>query len=162
VTGDGGAITNPGDATLVNVTISNNAAPAGGGAVLNSGTFNTRYTIFSHAPPTEGCLDVSMTAGSFVSHGHNIADVIANQPDSCALDAATGDLTSVTDPLLAPLGNYGGPTATQALFGGSPALDFGGADCPPPTCDQRSGHCSITATTPCCVSGDCPSGQSCI
>ena len=44
------------------------------------------------------------------------------------------------DPILAPLGNYGGPTQTMALQAGSPAIDAGSASIPGvtvPMVDQR-------------------------
>ena len=61
--------------------------------------------------------------------GHNI-----DQDDSCDLDA-TGDSSSV-DPRLAPIADNTGPTRTQALLAGSPALgDPSNSDCP--TTDER-------------------------
>jgi len=41
------------------------------------------------------------------------------------------------DPQLGPLQDNGGPTPTHALLPGSPAIDAGGSDCPPPATDQR-------------------------
>ncbi len=41
------------------------------------------------------------------------------------------------NPLLAPLGNYGGPTQTMALLPGSPAIDAGTTGPGIPTTDQR-------------------------
>jgi hypothetical protein len=47
---------------------------------------------------------------------------------SCGLEDATDTL--VTDPMLAPLGAYGGPTLTMAPLAGSPVLDVvPDADC---------------------------------
>ena len=43
----------------------------------------------------------------------------------------------MTDPLLAPLGNYGGPTQTMALLPGSPAINAGTNGPGIPTTDQR-------------------------
>ena len=44
--------------------------------------------------------------------------------------------------MLAPLGNYGGPTQTMPLLFGSPAIDAGSNDLVPPgiTTDQRGEH----------------------
>src|SRR5262249_48714637 len=154
------AIMSGGTATLGNMTISNNTAPPGGGAVFNLGDMlTTGYTIFSHATPGEACVDFGLT---FVSGGHNIALVDPANPlgGNCAL-TGTGDQTNVIDPLPAPLGNFGGPTATQALFANSPALDAGGADCPPPGCDQRGGNCMAAPTTRCCVDTDCSGNDHC-
>ena len=41
------------------------------------------------------------------------------------MNGADGNLVGVTNPLLAPLANYGGPTQTMALLPGSPAIDAG-------------------------------------
>src|SRR3970282_626777 len=38
---------------------------------------------------------------------------------------------------LGPLANNGGPPQTHALLAGSPAIDAGSPDCPPPATDQR-------------------------
>ena len=51
-----------------------------------------------------------------------------------------GSAASPIDPLLAPLGDYGGPTQTMALLPGSPAIHAGSANIPGvtiPTTDQR-------------------------
>jgi len=144
---------NGGLATLVNVTISNNNAAPGGGGFFNLGDATFKYTIFADAPASETCMNFGT---SFTSGGHNV-DV----GTSCGL-TGTGDLRN-TDPVLGPLQSNGGPTVTQALLMGSPAIDAGGTDCPPPFCDQRGpGHCSVTTATACCRNADCPSGQTCI
>ena len=51
-------------------------------------------------------------------------------------NGVNGNLVGVTNPLLAPLGNYGGPTQTMALLPGSPAIDAG-TSTGIPTTDQR-------------------------
>ena len=73
---------------------------------------------------------------------HNI-----DQDSSCSLDG-TGDSSNV-DPKLAPIADNTGPTRTQALLAGSPALgDPSNSDCP--AIDQRGvnrldGSCDIGA-----------------
>jgi CSLREA domain-containing protein len=124
----GAAIKDSGATTLINVTISDNTAGPDGGAVVSLGDFAAKYTIFAHSPANEACMDFG---NSWTSNGHNI-DVGA----TCLPAPASGDLVG-TDPALAPLANYGGPTATRALLPGSPAVDAGGVDCPPPATDQR-------------------------
>jgi CSLREA domain-containing protein len=114
-------------ATLTNVTITGNTATPGGGAFLNLADVTFKYTIFAHSPAGEACVN---SGTSFVSMGHNI-DV----GTGCAL-TATGDLSN-TDPVLGSLQSNGGPTQTHALLAGSPAIDAGGTDCPPPATDQR-------------------------
>jgi hypothetical protein len=64
------------------------------------------------------------------SEGHNLEDT-----DTCGL-TGPGDLRN-TDPKLGPLADNGGLTQTQALLPGSPAIDAGSTDCPPPATDQR-------------------------
>jgi len=68
-------------------------------------------------------------SGTWVSDGHNLSS-----DGSCHLDQA-GDLPS-TDPILAPLADYGGPTPTHALLPGSQAID-GGDNTGCPATDQR-------------------------
>ena len=41
------------------------------------------------------------------------------------VNGVNGNIVGVADPLLAPLGNYGGPTQTVALLPGSPAIGAG-------------------------------------
>jgi hypothetical protein len=53
--------------------------------------------------------------------------------------------------MLGPLADNGGSTLTRALLAGSPAIDTGSSDCPPPATDQRGTarpqgvHCDIGA-----------------
>src|SRR6266567_5540427 len=54
---------------------------------------------------------------------------------SCGFERS-GDLNN-TIPMLLPLANNGGPTQTHARLPGSPAIDVGSSDCPPPATDQR-------------------------
>src|SRR5262249_32818653 len=51
-----------------------------------------------------------------------------------------------TDPVLSPLGDFGGPTLTMALLAGSPAVDGGDSVVFPPT-DQR-GHARPLGAAP--------------
>jgi len=69
-------------------------------------------------------------SGAMASSGHNLEDA-----NTCSLTAA-GDLVN-TDPILGPLADNGGPTWTHALLDGSPAINAGSGDCPPPAADQR-------------------------
>ena len=49
----------------------------------------------------------------------------------------TGTIAQPLNPVLAPLGNYGGPTQTMALLPGSPAIDAGTSGPGIPATDQR-------------------------
>jgi hypothetical protein len=68
-------------------------------------------------------------SGTVTSHGHNLSS-----DGSCNFNN-TGDLSN-TDPKLGPLQNNGGPTQTQALLSGSPAIDAG----KPSGCSDGHGH----------------------
>jgi hypothetical protein len=134
--GRGGGIINsslsPGDFSVMTVVSSTVAANTGDGANLynesnfaGAAIFNLRSTIASG--PLAGSAGDSVencgTAGaaSINSAGHNLAD-----DGTCLLEGA-GDLPD-TAPVLGPLGDNGGPTATMALSYGSPAVDQGAGD----------------------------------
>ncbi len=69
--------------------------------------------------------DVERVGGTFdetfLSLGYNLI----GEGLSVEAFSAAGDQTGVTDPKLGPLANNGGPTQTQALLEGSPAIDAG-------------------------------------
>jgi len=114
----GGAIYNyDGSLTITNSTLSDNTAEcsgiacnAEGGALFNTGTPYLGATILSSNSP-QSCDQYALNT----DWGYN------DSPDGTCLNGGTGDTTA--DPLLAPLGNYGGPTQTMALLPGSPAID---------------------------------------
>lgn len=131
VVGGGIVNTDSGNLTLTNCTVSDNS---GGGIYIASGTVNARNTII--AGNTGSSKDYS---GRLTSQGNNLIGI----PDLIIGDL-TGNIVGV-NPLLGPLGNYGGPTQTQALLPGSPALNAGnncvtiagGCLTSPLTTDQR-------------------------
>jgi filamentous hemagglutinin family protein len=104
--------------TLNNSTVAGNSAATGGGINNVSGSsFSLRNSIVS-GNTASGSPDVN---GTFVSLGNNI---IGNSAGGSGFVAS--DLLNV-NPLLAPLGNYGGVTFTHALLPGSPAINAAGA-----------------------------------
>jgi hypothetical protein len=118
--GTGGGLQNESDATLTNVTVSANTATRsadspfpgfGGGIFENNGTVTLGNTIVAQQSRGTDCY------GSITSNGHNL-----DSDGTCNVQAS--DLTSST-PGLGPLSNNGGPTLTQALLLGSPAIDHG-------------------------------------
>jgi CSLREA domain-containing protein len=121
----GGGIRNNVTAALTSVTISGNTAPAGS-ALSNLSDVTLRYVLIASDTPDANCEGF----GNLTSRGHNL-----DNGTSCGL-SGSGDLAGV-DPGLGPLQDNGGPTPTQALSAGSPAVDVGDADCPPPGTDQR-------------------------
>ncbi|MBI3941852.1 MAG: DUF11 domain-containing protein [Chloroflexi bacterium] len=87
------------------------------------GLIFSQNTLVAVGPPWHNC------SGNIASLGHNLSS------DSSCNFTATGDITN-TNPLLQPLGNYGGTTLTYAMLPDSPAIDAGENDgCPAK--DQR-------------------------
>ncbi len=110
----GGAIHNEATMSITNSTLSGNSAREGGG-IYNVGTLRVATSILASNPG--GNLDTSFGT-LFLSGGRNLFSDAPGVP----LDPT--DLIN-TDPLLAPLADNGGPTLTQALLPGSPAIDAG-------------------------------------
>src|SRR5262249_50303268 len=105
-------VTSGAAARLANVTINHNSATQGAAIANNEGgQVQLRMTILASSV-NRNCQ------GTFTSLGHNL-----DSGDTCGLTGA-GDLSN-TDPLLAPLGDNGGPTNTYRLTAGSPAIDSG-------------------------------------
>ena len=124
--GFGGGISNFGSSAvaLSNSTINDNTAPTGGGIRnLSSGVADLRNTIVSNS--SFGDCD-----GIITSSGHNLSS-----DTSCGFTGAS-DLQGVS-PLLDLLQDNGEPTFTHAMFDGSPAINAGSSECPPPNTDQR-------------------------
>jgi len=158
----GGGMANDGTAYLANCTIANNSALNGGGiANLNPGTLSiANCTIATNtATATGGGIDIA-TGASVVFGNTIIAENTAptSAPDVSGAVTSLGynligntsggtgfvatDLQNI-NPLLGPLKNNGGPTATMALLPGSLAIDAGnnalaiGTTGNPLTTDQR-------------------------
>ena len=121
----GGIFTNLGTLTLTNSTVSGNTSGSGGGVAASSGTVTARNTIIAGNAGGD-------TSGTVT----NVSSLIGGTV------------------LLAPLGDYGGPTRTQPPLPGSPAIDAGDPTiCAPLTTDQRGlsrpfpagGQCDIGA-----------------
>lgn len=148
--GFGGAIFNYGTLRINNATISGNIASGKGGGINNAGNLALNNTTISGNSSTYGAngsgglangaqaiLQNTIIAnnsrgncnGPMTSHGYNLSS-----DNSCNFDGP-GDMDN-TNPLLGPLQNNGGPTFTQALISGSPAIDAGN----PSGCNDGQGH----------------------
>jgi hypothetical protein len=104
------------------------------GGIFNlGGVVNVLNTIVASNSATTSDPDLQ---GTFVSQGHNLVGEGTGSTGFTGLGDQVGASSSPIDPGLAPLGNYGGPTPTQALLFGSPALD-GGTSAGAPAMDQR-------------------------
>ncbi|MEB3177843.1 MAG: choice-of-anchor Q domain-containing protein [Nostocaceae cyanobacterium] len=119
-TGNSGAIDNYNQLTVNNSTISGNEATDGSGIrALGTVAINNTIVAGNTGPDVSGTLsaassnnligiDTGMTGISNGSNGNLVGTALAP-----------------IDPLLAPLGDYGGPTQTMALLPGSLALNAG-------------------------------------
>ena len=133
--GDGGGLENNGSLSLVNDTIAGNECFNGagcGGAIIGTATAKNTIVANNVAGNTTNEAVVSDNCNSpLTSSGPNLEN-----GTECEFGAHGG--FSNTNPLLGPLANNGGPTETEALFAGSPAIDNGTNEGCPAT-DQRGG-----------------------
>ena len=114
----GGVYFNGTSLNMTNVTIVGNSSGIGGGGLHRTGTnpLVIRNSIIANNAGAAGSLDAF---GPVNSEGNNI---IGNTTGSTGW--VLSDLQNV-NPVLSPLGNYGGMGMTHAVLTGSPALDAG-------------------------------------
>jgi hypothetical protein len=118
---DGGAIYNTGVAGLTNVTVTSNSAAL---AILSSpsATLTLKNTLLAEAPGVN-------VASGIIDNGNNLSATVSpsfSQPSS----------HNNANLKLGPLDDYGGPTPTVVLLGGSAAIDAADDSAAPAT-DQR-------------------------
>lgn len=143
------------DVTLNNTTVSGNSTTGVGGGIYNDGGWLTLNNSIVAANLALGILPQPILAylGGSARYTKDIYGYVA----STSLNNLIGDGTGLRgishlvngnqigsrwlpiNPLLAPLGDYGGPTQTMALLSGSPAIDAGNNSAIPGgvTTDQR-------------------------
>ena len=129
----GGGIANYGNATLTNCTISGNSACD----IATEGNMTLNNTIVADSPNGQ---DIYWSFGGHnynVSGHNNLIDGSASYSGGL-INGVDGNIVGA-NAMLAPLGNYGGPTQTMALLPGSPAIDAGNTALIPTgtTTDQR-------------------------
>ncbi len=156
----GGIASSMGTTDIANATITGNSSDTNLGTIGDGGgirvapagaVLNLRNTIVAgntalSVNTSEDC------SGTVNSQGYNLF----GDPTGCTIvGVTTGNIVNPA-PGLGPLANNGGPTATHALLGGSPALNAGypgsGAGMPCEPTDQRgqsrgggAGTCDIGA-----------------
>ena len=126
-----GGIVVGGTGLLTNCTISGNSAPVAGGLAAD-GDIKLTNTIVAGNTATDASPDVY---GTVNSQGYNLIGQTDGSTGWVGTDL-TGTTASPLDAMLAPLGNYGGPTQTMPLLPGSPAI-AAGTSTGAPTTDQR-------------------------
>ena len=153
----GGLYNFNGSATLTDVILSGNQA-SGEGGVYNLGTLILISDTLSGNSGTPRLTNVTLSGNSAeviggISSAAPISltnTIVANSPSGGNCSAALGGIENLSsdntcgfgagrdnvDILLAPLGNYGGPTLTHLPIPGSPAIDYG-TDIGCPSTDQR-------------------------
>jgi hypothetical protein len=166
--GIGGAVFNDGGTVLiVHCTIASNSVAGGvsaghvadgigitGGVYNNGGSNEVLDTIIAgnRADLTPDVATNGDLGADFTSEGNNLIGI--SDGSTAFINGTNGDLVGSAahplDPKLGPLANNGGPTFTQALQDGSPAVDAGADDDCSGT-DQRGvprprgPHCDIGA-----------------
>jgi hypothetical protein len=115
---------------VTNSTFSGNDA-YDGGAILNDSTMTvTSCTITGNTGSV--ARNIGNDSGSTLTLINSIVEDIDNDGTMTGYFNLIGG-----NPLLAPLGYYGGPTMTMPLLPGSPAIDAGASGPGIPTIDQR-------------------------
>ncbi|HLX71366.1 MAG TPA: S53 family peptidase, partial [Verrucomicrobiae bacterium] len=131
--GNGGAVdNNNGSLSLTHCTVVGNSAGGGAGGVANYLSTLTLLNSIVAGNSGAGAGDIyNFPQSSVVHSGSNIVQTAYYDPAGSNIGNA--DITS--PPMLAPLGNYGGPTLTMMPLAGSPAIDSAVATAV--TVDQR-------------------------
>jgi hypothetical protein len=123
----GGGIFNPSGGTLnvTSSTVSNNSASgllSVGGGIFNKGIgpgISSSILAGNTAPFAPDIF------GNAASQGHNLFGVFDGATTFAISSDIVGTTSAPVDPMLSPLGFYGGPTQTQLPLCGSPAIDAG-------------------------------------
>jgi hypothetical protein len=121
----GGAIENlNGTVTLISCTVAANSATLRSGGGMQGAAYTLYDTIVAgntaaSAPDVSGTVN-SSSAYNLIGNGSGVSGITNGTNGN-----QVGTATSPINPLLAALGNYGGPTPTMALLPGSPALAAG-------------------------------------
>ncbi len=156
-------VTTSADVAITNSTVSGNVGRYGAGGIsLSSGTLemtnvtitdNTQAISYVDAGGISIAQGTSLIANNCIIYGNfkagtaldttgsfnwdsanNLVGVTSGTPN---LDPNKDNLVGTADPMLAPLGYYGGLTQTHALLTGSDAIDAGDSSLISETTDQR-------------------------
>jgi hypothetical protein len=154
----GGAITANGQITITNSTFYGNSAidgKAGGAIFINSATVSVYDSTFSGNSAAGGGAIFNydtLTVKNSILSGNPGGDCGAGGVSTCPTNGSEGNVIGASNLMLAPLGNYGGPTQTMIPLPGSPAICAGSMAAIPGglTADQRGdGRTTTYGGTPC-------------
>ena len=163
----GGGIENNGTLTMMNSTVSGNTAGYGGG-IANFGTVTVSNSTFAGNTATTGggiSNYQAVTLTNSVVAGNTTTGTPGDDCDGCGTQSPYNLINTTSnsqiDPMLAALGNYGGPTQTMLPLPGSPAICGGSAANIPTgvTTDQRgypntnTTYTGYSSGSPCVDSG---------
>jgi CSLREA domain-containing protein len=139
--GVGGALYDTGTLTVSNSTFVGNSSANGGGVAVFGGTATITNNIFAHnTSPSNGA---AVFTPSFVVDAYNnlfFANIDSGTgSESDCFNCTINSQPIATDPMLAALSNYGGPTQTMLPLPGSAAICAGSISLLPvgTTTDQR-------------------------
>src|SRR5262249_32785274 len=126
--GNGGGISNPNGAlTLNQCTLAGNFASGGGGAVgfgAGGGTVSVNQSTLSGNTAADLGGGIYHAGGSLAVFNSIVTgNSQSSGGDINGSSSYTGVNLTSGDPMLAPLGNYGGPTQTMPPLPSSPAID---------------------------------------
>jgi hypothetical protein len=130
----GGGIFNSATLWLTNSTFSGNNASGGGGGINNSGgtlTMNNSTVSGNTAGSLGGgIVNIStLTLTNNIVAGNTTTGDLGDDCDDCGNPSSNliSQPGAIINPLLAPLGSYGGPTQTMLPLPGSPTICAGSA-----------------------------------
>ena len=119
----GGIYSFPGTISLLHCTVTGNGAANSGGGIGSTGDSSTHTLVKNSIVSGNAGGDVDFVAGasvnSFTSQGRNLIGT----GNATGAFNQTGDIINNLDPLLEPLGSYGGRTQTMPPLAGSAAID---------------------------------------
>ena len=141
ITPQGGGVYNAGNLIVDQCTITANRARSGGGIYSPDGAALTiRQSTIAGNESEVGTAGIrnngALTLFNSIVAGNNGSGLSPNFYEGGTVVRSGSNLTD-GDPMLLPLGNYGGPTQTMPPLPGSPAKDQGGTGGPAFATDQR-------------------------
>ncbi|MCW1924548.1 right-handed parallel beta-helix repeat-containing protein [Luteolibacter arcticus] len=138
---NGGTIYSSAPLALTRCTVTGNHAGNKGGAIFFASTSLTVTNSIISGNSAAASPGIHNLSGALVVEGNNLIQSFHSEGPGTTF-GGSGTITDA-DPLLTPLGRFGGPTMTRHPLVGSPAIDGGGGSVRPT--DQRGFSGSVGA-----------------